>query len=83
MDEDAKLFNKLTPKILEKLHTQTRKLYYKTQKATKELTSRIAITACPLVGLYDMRTTGDPMSMVAILLPVSASNSVKFKSEHH
>lgn len=38
-------------------------------------TWRIAITVCPLVGLYNMRTTGAPMSRAEILLPVNASNS--------
>lgn len=37
------------------------------------------ITACPLVGLYDIRTTAEPMLIEEILLPVRASNSAKHK----
>lgn len=38
-------------------------------------TWRIATTVWPPVGLYDMRTTGAPISRAEILLPVNASNS--------
>jgi len=44
-------------------------------------TWRIAITVCPLVGLYNMRTTGAPISRVEILLPVNASNSAYMETD--
>ena len=43
-------------------------------------TWRIAITVCPRVGLYNMRTTGAPMSRAEILLPVNASNSAHMET---
>lgn len=46
------------------------------RKASGAPTSRIAITECPLVGLYDMRITGTPISIDEILHPVNASISV-------
>lgn len=42
----------------------------------------MATTALLLVGLYNILTAGDPMSMDAILHPVNASNSANQLVQH-